>query len=169
MNRAGHKNIYKESVIRTAKQYNFLKYLSPIEVKKLNEFPEEDVAIIRYLTYFIANNYIGFSEKSRKYKKFGTSIENIIYQSSFINLEIKPFHVLVAYVSAAATNRIIKTLGIKSLLNISIKEKIIHIPFDELFFKETKYFSKKQQIKFQKIGLKRHVDFKNTIRSAGEA
>lgn len=171
MNRAGHKNIYKETVIKTARQYNLLKMLSYMELKKLEEYPEEDIAIIRYLTYFIANNYVAFSEKSKHFKKLATSVKTVIKQSCFIHLEIKPFHVLVAYLSASSTYKIIQKQPLRKniLLNISKNKKIIHIPFDESFFKETRYFSKKQQDELKKLGLKRHVDFKNKLRPAADA
>jgi len=122
MNRAGHKNIYKETVIRTAKQYNLLKMLSYMELKKLEEYPEEDIAIIRYLTYFIANNYIGFSEQSKNFKINATSVNNVIKQSCFIHLEIKPFHALVAYVSALSSKNIIKKHPLRKNILLNIRK-----------------------------------------------
>ncbi|MBX9838473.1 MAG: hypothetical protein K2X69_09195 [Silvanigrellaceae bacterium] len=171
MNKSWHKYIYKQCIIKTAKQHNLLKMLSYFELKKLEEFPEEDIAIIRYLTYFIANNYIGFSEKSKNFKKHATSVNSIIKQSCFIELEIKPFHVLISYILASPYKNIIKKHPLRKniLLNLRKNGNIIHIPFDETFFKETKYFSKKQQIKLEQIGLKRRVDFKNKLRSVAKA
>lgn len=168
MNRAGHKNIYIDSVLKTAKQYNLLKMLSYLELKKFLEFPEDDIAIIRYLTYFIANNYVGFSEKSKKFNKIATSVNNVIKESSYIHLEIKPFHVLISYISALSSKNIIKKHPLRrnSLLNIVKNEGVTHIPFDDILFNKSRYFSKKTQNKLQQIGLRRHVDFKNKLRSA---
>jgi hypothetical protein len=169
-NKPGQKIIYRDSIIRTAKRYNLLHLLSPLEMKKLVEFPEEDVAIIRYLAYFIANNYTVYSKNSR-YCKNTITINDVINQACYIYLEIKPFHVLVAY--ACTSHHLMKLTPFKQYisdtkLNIIAKNKLTYIPFDDSYFKCSRYFCKKQELEFKKIGLKRHVNIKNKPRSASK-